>query len=93
MVTVFEGALPEFAAALAAKFELPQRDVLHLLRGEFRKVRAAAAELLRRQAADLPAMIAIDIESEAASDDGSDIERRAAVDGSDGEGLGAAAAG
>ena len=40
----FEGALPDFAAALASKFETPSRDVLHLLRGEFRRVRERLAK-------------------------------------------------
>lgn len=93
MITVFEGALPELAQALAAKFELPHRDLLHLLRAEFRKVRANAAALMRRQAQDMPATVAIEIETEAAADDSSDIERGPAGDGSDGEGVGAAAAG
>lgn len=43
MLQIFEGALPEFAAAIAAQFSVPQRDVLHLLRTEFIKVRKTAA--------------------------------------------------
>lgn len=39
----FDGALPDFASAIAAKHQLPHRDVLHLLRGEMRRVRARAA--------------------------------------------------
>jgi hypothetical protein len=38
------GSLAELATAVSARFELPQRDVLHLLRSEFRKVRAAVPE-------------------------------------------------
>ena len=33
------GRLPDFASAAAAKFQIPQRDVLHLLRSEFEKAR------------------------------------------------------
>jgi hypothetical protein len=49
----FDGALADFASALAAKYQIPQRDSLHLLRSELRRVRdrvstefamAAAAE-------------------------------------------------
>lgn len=57
MVNVFEGALTDFSQAIAARFEVPQRDVLHLLRGEFRKVRAAAAQTARRAGSELPATI------------------------------------
>jgi DNA-binding transcriptional regulator YdaS (Cro superfamily) len=57
MVNVFEGALTDFAQAVAARFEVPQRDVLHLLRGEFRKVRASAAQAARRAGSELPAAI------------------------------------
>lgn len=64
-VTVFEGALPEIAGQLAAKFNLSQRDVLHLLRHEFRAVRLRAAGADREAAASLPATI----EAEMAEDD------------------------
>lgn len=93
MVTVFEGALPELAGAFATKFEVPHRDALHLLRGEFRKVRASAAALLRRQAQDMPAMVAVEIGTDTTIDDSPDHERRTAGDGSAGEGMGASAAG
>ena len=93
MVNVFEGSLPELATAIASKFGLPQRDVMHLLRAEFRKVRASAAALMRRQAEALPSTVPIEIESETPADDGSDIERGTAGDGSGGEGVGATASG
>ena len=54
LLSVFEGALPEFASVVAAKYQIPQRDIVHLLRGEFRKVRAAAAATFRRAAGDMP---------------------------------------
>ncbi|TDE34138.1 hypothetical protein [Antarcticimicrobium sediminis] len=50
MLQIFEGALPDFAAAMAAKFDVPQRDVLHLLRAEFKKVRKTAAMKERARA-------------------------------------------
>ncbi|SON55518.1 hypothetical protein HDIA_1977 [Hartmannibacter diazotrophicus] len=43
MLQVFEGALADFAGAVSAQFEVPQRDVLHLMRREMKKVRAAAS--------------------------------------------------
>ncbi len=43
MMRVFEGTLPDFASAMAEHFGVPQRDVLHLLKTQFAKVRATAA--------------------------------------------------
>lgn len=39
MFEAFDGALADFASALAAKYQIPQRDSLHLLRAELRRVR------------------------------------------------------
>ena len=39
MIKIFEGALPDMASSLAAKFQISQREALHLLRDDFRKVR------------------------------------------------------
>lgn len=61
MLNVFEGALPDLARAIAAKFEIPQRDVVHLLRGEFRAVRAKAADQARRAAETMPQLISDEI--------------------------------
>jgi hypothetical protein len=57
MMAVMEGSLAELATAVSAKFEIPQRDVLHLLRSEFRKVRAAAAKTFRDTATELPPVV------------------------------------
>ena len=57
MMAVMEGSLAEFATAVSARFEIPQRDVLHLLRSEFRKVRATAAKTFRDMATDLPPVV------------------------------------
>lgn len=57
MLKIFEGSLTDLATAIGARFEVPQRDVLHLMRTEFRAVRQRAAESLRRQADALPATI------------------------------------
>lgn len=53
-LNIFEGALSDFASALAAKFALSQRDVVHLLRTEFRAVRARASAARAAQAAGAP---------------------------------------
>jgi hypothetical protein len=57
MVTVFEGALSDFAKAISAKHELPNRDVLHLLRAEFVAVRARMSDAYERAAERLPIVI------------------------------------
>lgn len=43
MIAVFEGSLSDLAKAICAAFELPNRDVLHLLRSEFTAIRTRAA--------------------------------------------------
>ncbi|MNS17176.1 hypothetical protein D3C72_488460 [compost metagenome] len=58
MLNVFEGALSDFSLAVAAKFEVPQRDVLHLLRAEFRAVRQKAADAATRASRGAPAVVA-----------------------------------
>jgi hypothetical protein len=72
LVTIFEGSLSNFANALAAEFKLPQRDVLHLLRGEFRKFRSEAATELRAGAEAMPATVDIDLKGEADGDNEAD---------------------
>ena len=67
MLNVFEGALPDFAMAVAARFQIPQRDVLHLLRGEMRGVRERASLSARKRMETLPADVLDDIA--AASDE------------------------
>jgi hypothetical protein len=57
MMAIMDGSLPELATAVSARFEVPQRDVLHLLRSEFRKVRATAAKTFRDIATELPATV------------------------------------
>ena len=54
MMRVFEGSLTELATAVHGRFQIEQREVLHLMREEFRKVRAKAAE---QAAAALPALV------------------------------------
>src|SRR5215831_11311255 len=43
----------ELAAAVSARFEIPQRDVLHFLRSEIWKVRVTAAKTFRDKVTDL----------------------------------------
>jgi hypothetical protein len=59
-----EGALSEIATAFAARFKIPHRDALHLLGGEFRKVRATMAEGMRRHATELPATVSFELPDE-----------------------------
>jgi hypothetical protein len=62
MMSMVEGSLTELATAISAKFEIPQRDVLHLLRAEFRKVRASGAKMFRDKALELPASIEAELD-------------------------------
>lgn len=72
MLNVFEGAVADIAQALAAKFEIPQRDLQHVLRQEFRELRIRAAEAARQRAEELPALIAEDGPPEGV--EGGDVE-------------------
>ena len=72
-MTAIEGGLPEVANALAAKFSLPNRDVLHELRAAFRVIRDRAAEAHAARAAATPALIEdSETEEEADADAGED---------------------
>jgi hypothetical protein len=57
MLLVFEGGLTDLAAAVASEFEVPQRDVLHLMRKEFRKIRETAARQMQKQAQSFDASV------------------------------------
>jgi hypothetical protein len=54
VVNTFSGMAPDIANAIAAKFELPQRDVLHLVRQVMREKRLGAATALKTEAEALP---------------------------------------
>jgi hypothetical protein len=56
-MTMFEGAVSEMAASAAAKFNNPQRDVLHLMRQDFRAFRVRAAAAMSEEALSLPAFV------------------------------------
>lgn len=64
LMDVFEGGLNDMASAVAAAFQLPQRDVKHLMRREFRKLREKAAEQMRKKAIDLPPYASAVVEAE-----------------------------
>lgn len=59
--------LADFASAIAARFELPQRDVLHLLRQVRTEKKAAEAERARARAAGLADKTQTAIEDEVAA--------------------------
>lgn len=64
MLNIFEGGLTDFATSIASEFKVPQRDVLHLLRRDFRKIRDAAAKQARKDAAELPETIETTLQAE-----------------------------
>lgn len=64
LMDVFDGGLNDMASAIAAAFQLPQRDVKHLMRREFRKLREKAAEQMRKKAIALPACASAVVEAE-----------------------------
>lgn len=47
---VMEGGLADMASELAARFEIPQRDIMHQLQKSFRGVRERAAQGFRNEA-------------------------------------------
>ncbi|MFN3250074.1 hypothetical protein [Roseibium album] len=67
LLQTFEGALPDLANAVAAQSKVPSRDVLHVLRKEFRNVRKRAAKVAAEEAEDQPETIATEIEVPTAS--------------------------
>lgn len=54
MMQEFEGEITDFATAIAARFSLPQRDVVHLLRQRHREYRASRSSALESAAEALP---------------------------------------
>ena len=56
-LNLIDGAMAEMATTVAEKFGVPQRDVLHLLRAEFRTARERTATTLRTEAEKLPKFI------------------------------------
>lgn len=64
MLQTFEGGLNAFAEAIAAKFRVPQRDVVFLLQEEFRRLRDNASRAAAERAAQVPKMTESEIISE-----------------------------
>ena len=60
MLRVFEGALSDFATAMQSRFGLEHREVLHLLREQFRKSRTKAAVTETEAAAEVDALIEVE---------------------------------
>lgn len=63
LVNVFMGMAPDIANAIAAQFELPQRDVLHLVRQVMNSKRAAAAATMKQGAEALPETVETEVEA------------------------------
>lgn len=57
IVDAFDGAIPDLAAAIAAKWQIPARDVTHLLRAEFWRARTRTAKEFAALAAEEPETI------------------------------------
>ncbi len=57
MIAVFDGALAEFATAIAAHSNLPARDALHILRTAFRTIRARQNQIEMEAITGLPELI------------------------------------
>jgi hypothetical protein len=70
MLDIFEGGLTDMATAISAAFKLPERDVKHLIRQEFRKVRENAARQMRMKAIELPEFLESELVTEDAEADG-----------------------
>ncbi|MDX3929211.1 MAG: hypothetical protein QHC90_25845 [Shinella sp.] len=64
MMQVFEGGLTDLASAIAAQFMVPQRDVLHLLRKQFRTIRASAAKQMNAAAIVLPETVQTELSAD-----------------------------
>lgn len=60
-----DGGLANMASEIAGKYQIPQRDVLHLLKLEMRKIRTAAATAAKRRADEIAPTIDDEFEPEA----------------------------
>lgn len=66
LFAIFEGAITDFANALAGKFELSMRDVQYALQQEFREVRVRATEKLQQELVEVPENVLDSTTNEAA---------------------------
>jgi hypothetical protein len=64
-----DGWIAEAASKISAKFSLPQRDVLHLMRSEFSTFRAKFSTTLRQQAESLPEFVEDELTEVEGTDD------------------------
>lgn len=65
MLQIFEGSLTDFSDVIARKFDVSQRDVLHLLKSEFRNVRSRAADKERARLADTEKDVSVSLKVDA----------------------------
>lgn len=63
MLQAFEGGLSDMAAAIAAQYHLPQRDVVHMVRAQFRELRSAMANRMANEGKALPPLLEVHDES------------------------------
>jgi hypothetical protein len=64
LVEMFEGNLTDMAMDLAAAFELPQRDIKHILRKSFRKFRETASRQMAMQSIEIDPIVGTELEAE-----------------------------
>lgn len=57
MISTFDGALGQFATAIAARSNMSARDALHVLRTESRAIRERASQAEAKAVAELPELI------------------------------------
>lgn len=58
IVSVFEGGLPDLAASIAERFEVPVRDVTHLLHRDIKELRTRAAQAAQEQLGKVMLLVA-----------------------------------
>jgi len=63
VIQTFTGMAPDIANAIAAKFQVPQRDALHLVRQVMNEKRGAAAQAARMAASQLPETVETEVEA------------------------------
>ena len=56
IVQMFESGLVDMAAKIASTYQLPNRDVIHLMRKEMREVRVKISASLASELADMPSL-------------------------------------
>lgn len=61
MMQEFEGELTDFASAIAARFSLPQRDVIHLLRQRHREYLASRSSAHAAEVATVPETVETEV--------------------------------